>query len=68
IFGMQFHVALTLGLGYVLERFFAILAHGIMGGVIGIGFSRYIFNKKFISLLIYFLLLQCFIICLLMVL
>ncbi|SHE42716.1 hypothetical protein SAMN02745195_00336 [Thermoanaerobacter uzonensis DSM 18761] len=55
IFGMQFPVGLTLGFGYVLERFFAILAHGIMGGIIGIGFSRYVFNKKFISLLIYFI-------------
>jgi len=55
IFGLQIPVGLTLGFGYVLERFLAIQGHGIMGGIIGIGFGSYVFNKKFGILLIYFI-------------
>lgn len=54
VFGMQFLVGTFVGFVYVFERFFAIQMHGIMGGIIGIGFSRYVFDKKFVSLLIYF--------------
>ncbi|SFE80493.1 hypothetical protein SAMN04324257_02884 [Thermoanaerobacter thermohydrosulfuricus] len=54
VFGMQFPVGTFVGFVYVFERFVAIQMHGIMGGIIGIGFSRYVFNKKFVSLLIYF--------------
>lgn len=41
IFGLSFPVGYFPSIPYIYERFFAIQMHGIMGGIIGIGYSLY---------------------------